>query len=215
VRAAFLTLACAHAPAGVLRVGGLAGDWCACACAREPSLSAAPQQKTHDDAQFTPRSPLLSLPPPDLEWKLIYVGSAESEKYDQVLDSVLVGPVYPGQYRFVFQVRGGGGRGGRGDLRARGCFFRRQRAREKGGHAFCARARGGTTQDVGPGPPPERESVIRHTPASSRERAARVAPSSAHSTHKNALSLSLPLPLSSLRPTPPTRPSCPPATSSA
>jgi len=41
---------------------------------------------------------------PDLEWKLIYVGSAESEKYDQVLDSVLVGPVYPGQYRFVFQV---------------------------------------------------------------------------------------------------------------
>lgn len=40
----------------------------------------------------------------DLEWKLIYVGSAESEKYDQVLDSVLVGPVYPGSYRFVFQV---------------------------------------------------------------------------------------------------------------
>jgi hypothetical protein len=43
--------------------------------------------------------------PADLEWKLIYVGSAESEKYDQVLDSVLVGPVVPGQYRFVFQVR--------------------------------------------------------------------------------------------------------------
>ena len=40
----------------------------------------------------------------DLEWKLIYVGNAESEAYDQVLDSVLVGPVYPGQYRFVFQV---------------------------------------------------------------------------------------------------------------
>ena len=42
----------------------------------------------------------------DLEWKLIYVGSPESEKYDQVLDSVLVGPVAPGSYRFVFQVRG-------------------------------------------------------------------------------------------------------------
>ena len=41
---------------------------------------------------------------PDLEWKLTYVGSAESEKYDQVLDSVLVGPIAPGQYRFVFQV---------------------------------------------------------------------------------------------------------------
>ena len=42
--------------------------------------------------------------PTDLEWKLIYVGSPESEKYDQVLDSVLVGPVAPGSYRFVFQV---------------------------------------------------------------------------------------------------------------
>ena len=40
----------------------------------------------------------------DLEWKLIYVGSPESEKYDQTLDSVLVGPVAPGSYRFVFQV---------------------------------------------------------------------------------------------------------------
>jgi hypothetical protein len=39
-----------------------------------------------------------------LEWKLTYVGSAESEKYDQVLDTVFVGPVAPGQYRFVFQV---------------------------------------------------------------------------------------------------------------
>lgn len=47
--------------------------------------------------------------PTDLEWKLTYVGSAESEKYDQVLDSVFVGPVAPGQYRFVFQVRGGAG----------------------------------------------------------------------------------------------------------
>lgn len=40
----------------------------------------------------------------DLEWKLIYVGSPESEKYDQTLDSVLVGPVAPGSYRFVFQA---------------------------------------------------------------------------------------------------------------
>ena len=39
----------------------------------------------------------------DLEWKMIYVGSAESEKYDQVLDSVLVGPVYPGNYKFQFE----------------------------------------------------------------------------------------------------------------
>ena len=40
----------------------------------------------------------------DLEWKLTYVGSAESEKYDQVLDSVFVGPLAPGQYKFVFQA---------------------------------------------------------------------------------------------------------------
>lgn len=40
----------------------------------------------------------------DLEWKLTYVGSAEDEKFDQVLDSVYVGPVVAGSYRFVFQA---------------------------------------------------------------------------------------------------------------
>uniref|UniRef100_A0A804QKQ1 Histone chaperone ASF1B n=1 Tax=Zea mays TaxID=4577 RepID=A0A804QKQ1_MAIZE len=39
----------------------------------------------------------------DLEWKLIYVGSAEDENYDQQLESVLVGPVNVGTYRFVLQ----------------------------------------------------------------------------------------------------------------
>lgn len=39
-----------------------------------------------------------------MEWKLTYVGSAESEKYDQTLDAVFVGPVACGQYRFVFQA---------------------------------------------------------------------------------------------------------------
>uniref|UniRef100_A0ACD5U0U6 Uncharacterized protein n=1 Tax=Avena sativa TaxID=4498 RepID=A0ACD5U0U6_AVESA len=41
---------------------------------------------------------------PDLEWKLTYVGSAEDETYDQQLESVLVGPVNVGTYRFVFQA---------------------------------------------------------------------------------------------------------------
>ena len=41
----------------------------------------------------------------DLEWKLIYVGSAEDEKCDQELESVLVGPVNCGTFRFVFQVK--------------------------------------------------------------------------------------------------------------
>lgn len=40
----------------------------------------------------------------DLEWKVTYVGSAESEKHDQVLDSVLVGPVPMGVNRFVFEA---------------------------------------------------------------------------------------------------------------
>lgn len=42
--------------------------------------------------------------PDDLEWKIIYVGAASSETYDQVLDSVLVGPVPAGRHRFVFQA---------------------------------------------------------------------------------------------------------------
>lgn len=33
----------------------------------------------------------------DIEWKLIYVGSAEDEKYDQELDNCLVGPVPIGE----------------------------------------------------------------------------------------------------------------------
>lgn len=41
----------------------------------------------------------------DLEWKVIYIGSAESEAYDQVLDDILVGPINVGTKKFVFQVR--------------------------------------------------------------------------------------------------------------
>ncbi|CAG8541691.1 977_t:CDS:2 [Ambispora gerdemannii] len=40
----------------------------------------------------------------DLEWKVIYVGSPESEEYDQVLDSIMVGPVPAGINKFLFQV---------------------------------------------------------------------------------------------------------------
>ena len=40
----------------------------------------------------------------DLDWKVVYVGSAESEKYDQELESVLVGPVPVGVNKFVFQA---------------------------------------------------------------------------------------------------------------
>ncbi|XP_053211889.1 histone chaperone ASF1-like [Panonychus citri] len=40
----------------------------------------------------------------DLEWKLIYVGSADSEEYDQILDCVYVGPVPEGRHMFLFQA---------------------------------------------------------------------------------------------------------------
>ena len=35
---------------------------------------------------------------------MIYVGSAESEEFDQILDSVYVGPVPEGKHMFVFQA---------------------------------------------------------------------------------------------------------------
>lgn len=35
---------------------------------------------------------------------MIYVGSAESEQYDQVLDTIYVGPVPEGRHMFVFEV---------------------------------------------------------------------------------------------------------------
>lgn len=40
----------------------------------------------------------------DLEWKIVYVGSADTEKADQVLTSVLVGPIPRGHNRFVLEV---------------------------------------------------------------------------------------------------------------
>ncbi|KAE8213823.1 hypothetical protein CF327_g2696 [Tilletia walkeri] len=40
----------------------------------------------------------------DIEWKLIYVGSAASSKYDQELDSCMVGPVPVGVNSFEFEA---------------------------------------------------------------------------------------------------------------
>ncbi|VDK72482.1 unnamed protein product [Litomosoides sigmodontis] len=42
----------------------------------------------------------------DLEWELVYVGSGESNKYDQILDSILVGPVVEGRHKFIFEADG-------------------------------------------------------------------------------------------------------------
>lgn len=35
---------------------------------------------------------------------MIYVGSAESEEFDQVLDTIYVGPIPEGRHMFIFQV---------------------------------------------------------------------------------------------------------------
>ena len=43
-------------------------------------------------------------PSVDIEWKLIYVGSAENESYDQELDTCMVGPVPVGVNSFEFEV---------------------------------------------------------------------------------------------------------------
>lgn len=40
----------------------------------------------------------------DLEWKLTYVGDYRSTDGDQILDSVLVGPITRGTHKFCFQV---------------------------------------------------------------------------------------------------------------
>jgi histone chaperone ASF1 len=37
---------------------------------------------------------------------MIYVGAAESSEYDQVLDSIMVGPVPVGVNKFIFAVSG-------------------------------------------------------------------------------------------------------------
>ncbi len=39
----------------------------------------------------------------DLEWKVVYVGSAEDESRDQILEEVMVGPVQVGTNRFILQ----------------------------------------------------------------------------------------------------------------
>ncbi|PSN38211.1 Histone chaperone asf1 [Blattella germanica] len=40
----------------------------------------------------------------DLVWNVIYVGSAESEEHDQILDTVYVGPIPEGKHQFVFNA---------------------------------------------------------------------------------------------------------------
>jgi histone chaperone ASF1 len=40
----------------------------------------------------------------DLEWRVVYLGAAEDGQEDQVLDSALVGPVQPGNFKFRMEA---------------------------------------------------------------------------------------------------------------
>ncbi|EFJ45864.1 anti-silencing factor [Volvox carteri f. nagariensis] len=40
----------------------------------------------------------------DLVWKLVYVGSADSDRYDQELENIEVGPVMAGTFKFVLEA---------------------------------------------------------------------------------------------------------------
>jgi len=60
--------------------------------------------KFHDPFQFEITFDCTEALPEDLEWKIIYVGSAESEAYDQTLDTVVVGPIVAGKHMFVFEA---------------------------------------------------------------------------------------------------------------
>lgn len=54
---------------------------------------------------FVPRLPAHMMAS-DLEWKVIYVGSAEDTRYDQVLEEVDVGPIPIGVNKFVLTAGG-------------------------------------------------------------------------------------------------------------
>eukprot|EP00993_Chasmostoma_nieuportense_P002403 NODE_3200_length_1012_cov_55.645198_g3055_i0.p1 GENE.NODE_3200_length_1012_cov_55.645198_g3055_i0~~NODE_3200_length_1012_cov_55.645198_g3055_i0.p1 ORF type:complete len:166 (+),score=30.05 NODE_3200_length_1012_cov_55.645198_g3055_i0:118-615(+) len=60
--------------------------------------------KYSDDFNFYIRFDAIEELSDDLNWKLVYVGSSESEKYDQVLEDVLVGPVARGPNEFVLNA---------------------------------------------------------------------------------------------------------------
>jgi histone chaperone ASF1 len=52
------------------------------------------------DFNFHIRFDALEDIPDDLNWKLVYVGSGESDKHDQVLEDVVVGPILRGPNEF-------------------------------------------------------------------------------------------------------------------
>jgi len=58
--------------------------------------------KYSDEFKFTIKFDCLHELSEDLNWRLVYVGSSESEQHDQILEDVLVGPVVLGPNEFEF-----------------------------------------------------------------------------------------------------------------
>jgi histone chaperone ASF1 len=63
-----------------------------------------PTAKFKEDFQFEIVFECLSELKNDIEWKIIYIGSAEDESHDQTLDSVLIGPLQVGSMKFTLEV---------------------------------------------------------------------------------------------------------------
>lgn len=59
-----------------------------------------PTGKFTDDFKFEVIFECLSPLKKEIEWKIIYIGSAESEKFDQELESVDIGPLQVGTMKF-------------------------------------------------------------------------------------------------------------------
>lgn len=41
----------------------------------------------------------------DMDWRVVYVGSSDSPDFDQVLETVSVGPLLPGKHAFVVEAK--------------------------------------------------------------------------------------------------------------
>lgn len=62
-----------------------------------------PYANFKDKLHFKIRFNCMEELPGELEWNLIYVGSPESAQYDQIVDTVSIGPIPPGNHEFDFE----------------------------------------------------------------------------------------------------------------
>ena len=63
-----------------------------------------PIAKFNEDFNFEVTFECLSSLQDEIEWKVIYIGSAENEKFDQELESVAIGPLKVGTMKFRMEA---------------------------------------------------------------------------------------------------------------